>query len=115
MTTTLGTNSSGDIYLDATGNIALLSGLPAVTAACKTASLLQVLEAIYQINLGQPTFGTVFTGIPNVAIYESYLRKTLMGVPGVVSVASITAKIQNNVFSYTAKIESVFGQLFLNG
>ena len=115
MVQTFGTNSSGDIYLNAAGNLALLSGEPAVSAACVTASLMQLGEAIYQTNLGLPTFQTVFSGVPNVAIYESYLRQTLMAVPGVVSVTSITAKVENNVFSYVATIESVFGRLFLNG
>ena len=115
MTTTFGTNASNDIYLDSSGNLAFLSGQSAVESACAVASQMQLGEAIYQTNLGLPAFETIFSGVPNVAIYESYLRTTLMNVPGVVSVTSITSKVENNTFSYTATIESVFGTTYLNG
>ena len=68
LTTTIGTNASNDIYLDATGNLAFLSGQAAVESACAVASQMQLGEAIYQTNLGQPTFETVFNGTPNIAI-----------------------------------------------
>jgi len=115
MVQTFGTSQTGDIYLDSAGNLALLSGQSAVESAAQVASLMQLGEAIYQTNLGLPAFETVFSGVPNLAIYESYLRTTLMNVPGVVSVTSITAKVENNTFSYTAQIETVYGSLKVSG
>lgn len=115
MVQTLGTNTSNDIYLDSTGNLALLSGQSAVSNVAQNASLMQLGEAIYQTNLGLPTFETVFNGVPNLAIYEAYLRATLTAVPGVVQVTSITSKVANNTFSYTATIETIYGTTYLNG
>ena len=115
MTQTIATNSNNDIYLDASGNLAIFSGQLAVEQACATASKLQLAEAIYQTNLGIPNFESVWNGTPNLAIFESYLRQTLMNVEGVVAVTSLNVSVSKNVLSYQAQIESVYGSLYLNG
>ena len=115
MTKTIATNSNNDIYLDASGNLAVLTGQEAVAAACRTASLLQLCEAIYQTNLGLPNFQAIWVGVPNLAIYEAYLRKTIQSVECVVSITSLKTSVENNVLRYTATVESVYGSLYLNG
>ena len=114
MTQSLGMNAAGDIYINAAGSLQIDTGPQAVTDACKNVSLMQLGEAIYQTNLGMPTFQTVFNGTPNVAIYEAYLRTALENVEGVVNVTSLMATVDHNVFSYQAQIETIYGNLFLN-
>ena len=109
------TNSANDLYVGPSGSVATSSGLLAVEAACATASQVQLAEAIYQDQLGQPTFESVWNGTPNLAMYEAALRQTLLGVPGVVNVTSINAEVNGNTLSYTAQIESVYGKLYLSG
>lgn len=115
MTQTIGTNSANDVYLGPDGNIVLLSGIEAVAAACATASKLQLGEAVLQSGLGLPNFQTIWVGSPDYAIWESYLQTTLLGVLGVKQVNSITLSAKNNVLSYTAEIETIFGVTVING
>ena len=115
MVKTLGTNSNHDIYIQPNGNLAFLSGQEAVEGACATASKLQLGEAVLQTTLGIPNFQAVWIGTPNIKVFESYLRNTLLSVEGVVSVVSLRAAYADNVLSYTAEIESQYGTLFLNG
>lgn len=115
MTQTLGTNANNDIYLGPTGNIVIDSGQQAVEDACATAAKMQLGEAVLQTQLGIPNFQTIWVGMPNIAIFEAYLRRTLLGVNGVIAVTALTVSAANNVLSYTATIQSIYGELFLNG
>lgn len=110
MTQTLGINDKNDMYLGPDGNVVLLTGEPAVSGACQTASQAQLGEMIYAALSGIPNFQTVWVGVPNPAIFESYLRKTLSAVPGVVQVKSIAVTTNDNKLSYAAVIENEFGK-----
>lgn len=72
MTKTLAPNANADIYIDASGNLAMDIGEQAIEDACKTASLLQLGEAIYQTNLGIPNFQAVWNGTPNIPLFEIF-------------------------------------------
>jgi len=109
MTQTLGINDDNDIYVGSDGNVVMLSGQPAVADACQTASQAQLGEMIYAATSGIPNFQSVWVGVPNPAIFESYLRKTLAGVPGVLQVKSIAVTTNDNKLSYAAVIETEFG------
>lgn len=116
MTQTLGINENNDIYIGTDGNLVLLSGEAAVAGACKTASQAQLGEMIYAATSGMPNFQTIWTGVPNQALFESYLRKTLAGVPGVVAVQSIAITQLDNKLSYAAVIKTEFGnEVTING
>lgn len=115
MTLMLGTNANNDIYLGADGNIVVLSGLQAVLGACATASKAQLGEMVLARNSGIPNFQAIWVGVPNYAIWEQYLRTTLLGVPGVVQVSSLTISKNGDVMNYTATIETEFGTGNING
>jgi hypothetical protein len=115
MTQTIATNESNDIYIDLGGRLNLVSGENAVLNACATASKLQLGEAIFQINKGIPNFQAVWVGVPNIPIFEKYLRDTLESVDGVNKVISLTAQSNSGILSYSATIESKYGRVFLNG
>ena len=109
MVRTMGTDSSGDLYLGADGNLVVLSGLAAVEAACVTACLTQLGECVLEAGVGLPNFQTIWVGVPDYAIWETYLQKTLLAVDGVTSVQSISLSASNNALSFTAKINTTFG------
>lgn len=115
MTQSFGLNANNDIYLNSSGNIQIDSGVQAVEDACKNVSLAQLGEEVLTTTQGMPTFQTIWNGTPNVAIYESYLRAALEGVEGVVSVTALTYTVKDNVFSYQATIETIYGTLYLAG
>lgn len=115
MVTTFGTDTNNDLYLGNDGNIAVLSGINAVLAACETATKAQLGEMVLAVTQGIPNFQTVWVGTPNYALYQSYLRNTLLGVPGVLNVKSIDLTIEGNTLKYTATIQTQFGTAVLNG
>lgn len=116
MTQTLGTNINNDIYRGADGNIVMLTGQQAVLGGCSTAAKAQLGEMIYSTQNGIPNFQTIWVGVPNPGIFESYLRATLSAVDGVVAVKSIAIQINNNKLQYAAVIENKYGkEVTLNG
>lgn len=109
MTTTFGTNANNDLYIGSDGNLVVLTGLQAVMAACETATKAQLGEMVLTDTQGIPNFQTIWVGSPNYALYQSFLRNTLLAVPGVLDVKSITLTALNNILSYTAVIVTQFG------
>jgi hypothetical protein len=109
MTTTFGLNDQNDLYLDASGNLAILSGLPAVEQCCATASKGQLGEMILETVLGLPNFEAVWIGTPNYSVWQSYLVNALNNVFGVNEVTSITFSAENGNLSYIATIASQYG------
>jgi len=110
MTQSVLTNGNNDIYLDASGNLAIASGELAVGQACQNVSRASLGEEVFSTNNGIPFFQAVFIGVPKIQIFETYLRNAILSVPGVVQVLSLTTTIANHTLSYTAVIETAFGQ-----
>ena len=96
-------------------NIAVLTGLPAVSAACETATKAQLGEMVLATSQGIPNFQTIWVGSPNYSLFVSYLRNTLAGIPGVLEVSALDVSVAKNVLSYTASIKTQFGTGVING
>lgn len=115
MVQTFATNSSNDIYLNEDGNIEISTGLQAVLGACETVSKSQLGEMVLAQNAGIPNFQTIWIGVPNYSLWESYLREALLNVSGVQQVLSVVIAPINNVLSYEATILTDFGTGTVNG
>lgn len=114
MTQTLGVDSNNDIYLGANGNVVVLQGQSAVEAACRSVSLASLGEEVLALDSGMPFFQAVFVGVPNLAIFENFLRDGLEGVDGVIAVTNLSTKINKNnggktSLSYVAMIQNQYG------
>lgn len=115
MTQTFATNSNNDIYINSSGLLQIDTGINAVEDACATATKMQLGEAVLQTTLGIPNFQNVWNGVPNLAIWENYLRSTIASVNGVNNIVSLSIKKQQNTLSYVATIETIYGTAYLNG
>lgn len=115
MVQTLGTDANNDLYLGPTGNLVMLSGIEAVAAACATATKAQLGEMVLATNAGIPNFQAIWVGVPNYALWKQYLIDTLKNVEGVVQVSSLTMASSGGVLSYTATIQTIYGETQLNG
>jgi hypothetical protein len=104
-----GVNSANDIYIASNGNLAVLSGIEAVAAACGNATRARLGEMVLNINNGIPYFETLWIGAPNYPLYQAYLRNALLSVPGVTEVKSINITKLGNTLKYTATIVTQFG------
>lgn len=111
MTQVLAVNSANDLYLDSSGNIAMFSGIEAVVQACKTACQTQLAECVLQQGQGLPNFQLIWVGIPDYALWQSYLENTLLGVDGVTAVRAIQLSVSGNTLNYRAIIETDIAQI----
>lgn len=122
MTTVLAVNSDNDLYVDNTNNLAMFfgntstpHGLEAVAQACKTTSLAQLREMVLFTTQGMPALQSIFNSNPNFAVYRAALVAAMRQVPGVLSVQSIVFTKTGNVLNYSAEIQSIYGELTVNG
>jgi hypothetical protein len=115
MVQTLATTDSNDLYLDSSGNLVMLSGFAAVEAACASATRAQLGEMVLATRQGIPNFQKLWVGVPDYAIWKSYILNTLQNVPGVQRVFSLNLTIQNNIASYVAQIETQYGTGAISG
>ena len=109
MTTTLASDENGDLFLGDDGNIAMLSGLPAVEQRCAEAARTRLSELVLQTDEGLPFLESVFTGSPNIATFENALRAALVAVDGVSAVTALTIGQAGAILNYAAEIDTVFG------
>ena len=115
MTVTFGRNANNDMYLDPQGNLAVLNGLEAVASACEAVSLAQLGEEVLTSTLGIPNFQVVWTGNPNLAIWNSYLEAALYSVNGVTQVKDLQSFVQNNTLYYQVTLVTIYGTTNING
>lgn len=115
MVQTLTTNAANDIFLAPNGNLSISTGIEGVLQACATAAKMQLGEAVLATKEGVPNFETIWIGVPNYAIWESFLRRVLLKVEGVTEVVSLVIAREGNLMTYTATIKTAFGQGVING
>lgn len=106
--TTLATDRNNDLYLDEAGNIAIASGLDAVTLDCKAAMETRLGECVLDTTLGIPMFETVFLSY-QPAQFQAAARKALVSVTGVTGVNAVNITRSGGVMRYVAEISTIFG------
>jgi hypothetical protein len=104
-----------DLVLDASGNLVMLTGVEAIAQACTNACLTQYGECVLETGEGLPNFQLIWNGVPDYALWQSYLQNTLFGVPGVTGVQSIKLTMNNGVLSYAAQINTQYGPTSVTG
>jgi hypothetical protein len=115
MTQTFSANDDNDIFIGGDGNLAIASGLEATLLACESATKAQLGEMILATGLGIPNFQAIWVGVPNYAIYRSYLVRTILSVDGVQSIESLELTPQDDTLQYTIVIKTIFGTGQING
>jgi len=105
---------NNDIGLDQFGNLGFVAGINAVMQNCQTAMLAQMGEMMYAMSSGMPTLQTAWNNY-NPRQFESAARAVLMAVYGVTSVQSFSAQLSNNVLTYGATIQTIYGVTQING
>lgn len=106
---TLATNGNFDIHLDSTGNLAVVTGLQAVIQTCEHVARTKLTELPYAQSRGIPFFDIALGSDPDVSLYDLYLRKVYMTVPGVTGVGSINFWRDGDSLNYSAEIRTTYG------
>lgn len=108
MVMTFNTDAANDLFLDASGNLSVVSGLAAVAAACATATKAQLGEMVFATGTGIPNFQALWVGSPEYNLWKSALLATLQSVPGVTAVTSVTLAVHGHTVSYVAQITTPY-------
>lgn len=111
----LGLNQNNDIYLGEDGNLVVVVDLQAIITTCETISKAQLGEMILSTTQGIPNFETVWVGVPQLGIWQSYLRNALQNVNGVENVSDLTISKIDNTLVYVATIKTQFGSTQISG
>lgn len=96
-------------YLDAAGNLAMISNHQACLQNCQTAMLAQRAEMYYAMDEGIPYRQTSWDRY-RPAQFEAATRVAILSVPGVIRIESFSFGFTDNRFHYTATIVTNWGK-----
>lgn len=114
MVKTLAVDSNNDLFIGASANLAVVTGLNATLQTCAHAAKAQLGEMVLAVNRGIPNFQTIWKGAPNFSQFENALRNALRNVNGVIEVLDVEITVTDNILSYTATISTIFGEGVIN-
>jgi hypothetical protein len=115
MTKTFSPNNKNDLYLGSDRNLVMTTGLFAVRDLCGNAAKTQLGEMYLYSTQGIPNFTAVWSGNANILQFEFSLRKTLLSVPDVVEITSLSIVIEKDILNYKATILTIYGSLAIGG
>lgn len=115
MTQTFSTDDKNDLFIGLDGRLSVSKEINAVMAACETAAQAQLGEMIFAIDRGVPNFQTIWQSSRNIAQFEAYFRRSILSVDGVKSIKEFSSSVDGGVISYTAVIETIYGEGQING
>lgn len=102
-------NQNNDLFIGSDGNLAISKNLDAVLQACQTAAKAQYHEMIYAYDQGVANFETIWRNSTNIAQFEASVRAAIISVSGVTGISNFSVAVSNNVVSYSATIQTIFG------
>lgn len=112
--TSIATNANNDIFVDSSGNLAMVTGLAGVEQDCEHAMKTQLGEVVLNLQQGVPTDATIWS-IYKPLQFEAAARATLLAVQNVLAVTAFSIDRINGVAVYTADIETAFGATAIQG
>lgn len=109
------TKDTNDIFLDASGNLAMAEDKPAIANIVLNVVRTNRGELQYNKSAGIPYFDVLFVANPNLRIWADFLRKETLRVPGTISITDFTYKVTNEVLTYSMTVETNIGDVVVNG
>lgn len=112
---TIAINSNNDIYLDSSGNLAMKTDIEALGDILVNKSQTNQGELLYNSESGIDFFNTVFSSPAYPDLFQNQLLNQLENTEGVERISNYQAEQKNNTYSYTANIQTQYGEVILNG
>jgi hypothetical protein len=108
---TLQVNSDNDLFLPDGRNFGILSGEEALAQNLPLAGKMIPGEDLYDTTNGVDYFNDVFSQQENYDMARSSISNAILKKPDVLSIRSLVLNINENVFSYTAEVSTIYGNL----
>lgn len=112
---TIARDENCDLYLDGSGNIALVSGLEAYAQIINAKMRTSLGELQLSMEKGVPYFQTVFSDKSMVPIWQNAVEEMLLKIPFVKEITLFDCKYEGDVLKYTAEIRTDNGTVTING
>lgn len=112
---TFNVNSNNDIHLGNDGNLSIVSGERASEKRCEHYAKALRGEMLHKLDLGIPYWKTTFGRQADIPLFESAFRDRMRELDDVISVLSFSASLVDNALKYTAVIQTIYGEITLNG
>ena len=112
---TIAINSNNDIYLDSSNNLAVKTDLNAMGDILVNKAQTNYGELLFNNPKGIDFFNTVFTSPAYPDLFQNQLLNQFEDTEAVERIAGYESKVEKNVYSYTAKIQTQYGEVNLNG
>ena len=106
---TIATNENNDIYLDQNNKLAIVEGKAAIANVAKNRVCTLRGEHQYNLTEGIPYFDVLFGFRPNVDLFKFFLQREFLNVQNVHAVESLKTKIEGDVLTYTAELQTSEG------
>lgn len=111
---TLSINSNDDIYLDASGNLAIDTGKQALADIATNKTRTVYGEVPLDAQAGIPFFDVVFNKF-DPSLFKQFLFATLKEVPEVTEVLQYSYEIKDGKLTYSAVLKTSEGEVTVNG
>ena len=115
MTQTFAVDANNDLFIGGDDLLAVTSGLQAVLQNCEHAAKTILNEMVLAQGEGLPYFEAIWTGVPNIPVFEAAFRQRILAVEGVTGVTTLATQIAGEVLTYKATIRTVYGTGEING
>lgn len=102
-------DKNNDLYLGADGSLAMKNGLLAFMQACEHAMQSLLGEMPFAQGRGLPFKEAVWTGTPDLRLFEESARTLLLSLEGATSISEFYCEVCENTLKYRAVIRSVYG------
>lgn len=114
MTRSLAMDANNDLVRGPDGNLAIVTGLAAVTQNCKSIMQTRLGELVLNLQRGIPYFEAAYDDF-NPAQFEAASRTMLRTVADVVAVKAFSITRSNSVMSYAVTIQTTYGEVTIDG
>lgn len=105
MRTLATTQDTNDLYLDASGNLAMLFGTPATAQETRHFAATQRGEKYYETTTGTLFFNATFGAQTNLTQFRESLRDSILRTPEVESIVSLEVVRDGEIVRYNAVIQ----------
>lgn len=112
---TISINSNNDLYLDASGNVAITKDINALADISKNKVLTNYGEPLYNQLTGIPYFDTMFTDSPKIDLFQAAIIKDLENTENIQRVSKFEYNQSNGIFNYSVTEQTPYGEITLNG
>lgn len=116
MTITFAVDSiNKDLYIDNSGNLAIVEDLQAVLQICERVVKTRLGEISSQTDVGIPYLETIFIGTPNFASFEAAIKSRILRVPDVTGINRMSMQLNGDELIYDIEILTIYGNGVIGG